>query len=360
MTSSSLSTHECSHSFSHLGWVSNYSDAIRFQASYLRFSVSLSTSNNSTGVTHSSAGWCSLSSNEADNWQFAMIMFWKPFSSLFLCFSTNLTNHNNSLSLWVINEAWKDINEVSSIERITSNTNDSGLSKVELSCLVNSFVCQGSWSWDNTNLSLLMNIAGHDTDFAFSWFDDTWAIWTNKSSLVLWLHDWFNLDHIKSWDSLSNTHYKFHLSLNCFQNGISSEWWWYIDDWSFSWCGFLGLGNVTEDWESQMNGSLLPLINTTNYISTIFNWFFRMEGTLIKYDVNKMVVLIKTKLLTCLPVIPCTSTLVCWLMKTCGLVASVYAVLWATFPIMFTLVVFKSLAPIFDNISIISIITWIN
>jgi len=58
---------DASHSLSHLGGVVNNSDTVGFESSDLGLGISLSSRDDGTSVTHSSAGRGSLSSNERDN-----------------------------------------------------------------------------------------------------------------------------------------------------------------------------------------------------------------------------------------------------------------------------------------------------
>ena len=51
-----------------------------------------------------------------------------PISSHLFVLSSNLTDHNDSLSLRVLHEALKNVNEVGSIEWITTNSYDGRLS----------------------------------------------------------------------------------------------------------------------------------------------------------------------------------------------------------------------------------------
>ena len=170
---------DASHSFSHLGGVVNNSDTVSFESSDLGLGISLSSRDDGTSVTHSSAGRGSLSSNERNDREVSMVVSGKPFSSLFFSFSTDFSNHDNSFGLWIVNEALEDIDEVSSVERITTNSDNSRLSEVLGGSLVNSFVGQSTRARDDTDLSFLMNVAGHNSDLAsvtVSWLDNTGAV----------------------------------------------------------------------------------------------------------------------------------------------------------------------------------------
>ena len=111
-----------------------------------------------------------------------MVVLRKPFSSLLFGLSTDFSNHDNTFGLWIVNEALEDIDEVSSVEGITTNSDDSGLSEVLGGSLVNSFVGQSTRSRNDTDLSFLMDVAGHDSDLAaitVSWLDNSGAVRAN-------------------------------------------------------------------------------------------------------------------------------------------------------------------------------------
>ncbi len=55
-----------------------------------------------------------------------------------------------TLSFGVNNESFQDIDEVGSVERITTNTDDGGLTKTSMSGLVNSLIGQSTRSGDDT------------------------------------------------------------------------------------------------------------------------------------------------------------------------------------------------------------------
>ena len=116
-----LATHEFGHSLPHLGWIVNNFDAVSLQTSDLRLSVTLTTSDNGTGVTHSSTRRRGLTRNKTDDWQIALIICAEPFSSLFLCFSSDFSNHDDTFRLGIVNKTREDIDEVCSVEWVTSN-----------------------------------------------------------------------------------------------------------------------------------------------------------------------------------------------------------------------------------------------
>jgi hypothetical protein len=73
-------------------------------------------------VTHSSSWRSGLTSDKTNYWEVSWVVSGKPFSSLFLGFSTDFTNENNTFGFWVRYEAFKNIDKVGSIEWITTDS----------------------------------------------------------------------------------------------------------------------------------------------------------------------------------------------------------------------------------------------
>ena len=74
-----------------------------------------------------------------------------------------------------------------------------------------------------------MDVSGHDSDLTFSWFDNSWAVWTDQSRLRLRLHDRLDFDHVESWDSFGDAYDEVDFGLNGFENGICGEWWRHVN-----------------------------------------------------------------------------------------------------------------------------------
>ena len=147
-------------------------------------------------MSHSSSRWRGNTSNEREHGQVPLVVGRKPLSSLFLSSATDFSNHDDALGLGVLNEALKHVDEVGSVEWVTSNADDSRLSKAEAGGLVNGFVSERARPGDDSDLALLMDVAGHDSNLAFAWLDNAGAVGPNESSLILALDDRFDFDHI--------------------------------------------------------------------------------------------------------------------------------------------------------------------
>lgn len=216
-----------------------------------------------------------------------MVMTRKPLGSLLFGFTADLTNHDNTFSLGIIDELGEDINEVGAVERITANADNSRLTEVILRGLVDGLVREGTRARNDTNLSLLMNVTGHDTNLAFTRLNDTGAVRTYESRLALGAHNGFDLDHVEGGDTLSDADDEVHLGFDSLKNGVGSKRWRNVDDGSLSISRLLGLGEGGEHGETEMNGTALSLVDTANDLGAVGNGLFSMEGTL--QDLKNMV-----------------------------------------------------------------------
>lgn len=177
--------HELSHSHSHHGWVVDNLDAVGLKCSNFTLSVSLSAFDDGTGVAHATAGGCGLSGDKADDGEFAVVMISEPFSCAFLVLTANFTDHDDTFGLWVVNKALEDIDEVSSLEWISANSNNSGLSEAMGGSLVDRLVSQGAGPGHNTDGSLLVDETGHNSNTALLGLDDTGAVGSNETRSTL-------------------------------------------------------------------------------------------------------------------------------------------------------------------------------
>jgi hypothetical protein len=95
-------------------------------------------------MTHSSSGGSGLASDETHDGQVAVIVLREPFSSLLFSLSSDLSNHDYSLGFGVTHKLLENIDEVGSVEGITSNSHDGGLTETHMGGLVNSLIGEGS------------------------------------------------------------------------------------------------------------------------------------------------------------------------------------------------------------------------
>ena len=117
--------HQHGHSFSHLCGVVHDMNASLLEGSDLVESATLATGDDSTSVTHSSAWRSGLASDERNNREVPLVVLREPFCGFFFGLTTDLTDHNDTVSFGVNDKALEDIDEVGAVEGISTDTDDS-------------------------------------------------------------------------------------------------------------------------------------------------------------------------------------------------------------------------------------------
>lgn len=80
--------------------------------------------------------------------------------------TANLSDHDDSLGLGIFKEHFQAVDEVGAIEGIASDADAQSLAEADLGGLVDSLVGQGAGTRDDSDDSLLVNVSGHDANFA--------------------------------------------------------------------------------------------------------------------------------------------------------------------------------------------------
>lgn len=158
-----------------------------------------------TSVSHSASWWCRDTSDERNNWLSSAVVLLQEIGSLLLSRSSDLSDHDDTISLAILKEDLQAVDEVGSGEWVTTDTDDKGLAKTALGGLVDSLVGEGSGTGNDTDAAALVDETWHDTDLALAWCDDTWAVRSDQAGLVLGLEDVGDADHVVLWDTFGDT-----------------------------------------------------------------------------------------------------------------------------------------------------------
>jgi len=185
--------------------------------------TTLATGHNGTGVTHSPAWWGGDTSDEADHRLPACVGLLQEVSCVLLSRTTDLADHDDSISLRVLEEDTQAVDEVGAGEGVTTDTDHKGLAEPGLGGLVDGFVGQSTRARDDTDAAALVDEAWHDTDLALARCNDTWAVGPDQSRLALCLQHVRDADHVVLRDTLSNAYYQTDLGGNGLLNTLSSK-----------------------------------------------------------------------------------------------------------------------------------------
>ena len=193
--------------------------------------TNLATTDDSSGMTHSPAGGRSHSSDEAHNWLriCTRVVLLQVLRSLLLRFTSNLTNHDDSLSLGIIDETLKAVDEIGAVEGIATNTDTEGLSKTHHGGLVDGFICESARPGDNPNAARLVDVAWHDANLTSPRCNNARAVGTNEPGLALSQEGVFDLDHVLLGNSLRDADNKRDFSFQGFHDCCCCSRWRHID-----------------------------------------------------------------------------------------------------------------------------------
>lgn len=143
-------------------------DTGSFKSRDLRISTAFAAANDGTSVTHATAWGSADTGNESNCGLVVLVVGLEELGSILLSATTDLTDHDDTISLLVLKEDLQAVNEVGAGERIATDTNDEGLTESSLSGLVDGLVGQGTGTGNNTDTATLVDEPRHDTNLALA------------------------------------------------------------------------------------------------------------------------------------------------------------------------------------------------
>jgi hypothetical protein len=146
---------------------------------------------------------------------------------------------------------------------------------------VDGFVSQSTRSGDNTDLSSLVDVTGHDTDLALLRRDDTRAVGTDESGLVLLDESRLDTDHILGGDTFSNANGKRNFGFDGVKDGVGSEFWGNVDHGSVGASSLSSISNGVKNRDTKMFLATFAGSDTTDDLCTVSNGLLRVVGTLL-------------------------------------------------------------------------------
>ncbi|KAI6771004.1 hypothetical protein HG531_009859 [Fusarium graminearum] len=160
--------------------------------------TTLTTGDDGTGVTHSSSRGSGDTSDEADDGLATVdgVGLLEELGGVLLGGTTNLTNHDDTVGVGVLGEDLEAVDEVGAGEGVTANTDDERLTETGLGGLVDGLVGQGTGTGDDTDATALVDETRHDTNLALFGGDDTGAVGSDETGLVLSLEHVGDANHV--------------------------------------------------------------------------------------------------------------------------------------------------------------------
>lgn len=144
-------------------------DAGRLECGDFAVRTTLAAGNNGTGVAHTPTGRRGDTGDERDNGLLLLLVgLAEEVRGVLLGGTTNLTDHDDTVGLGVLEEDLEAVDEVGAAEGVTADTDDERLTETSLGGLVDGLVGEGTGTGDDTDATALVDETGHDTDLALT------------------------------------------------------------------------------------------------------------------------------------------------------------------------------------------------
>src|SRR6266700_5458933 len=203
----------------------------------------LAAADNRASMAHAASRRRSLPGNEADN-RLLHIGF-NPFRRAFFGVATDFTDQDDGLGAGIIVEKLDGIEEGRADDGIDADADAGGLANAEARQLVDGFVSERAAAADHANVSLLVNAAGHDANFALARRNDARTIRTNETC-VIEVHNRGHANHVHDGDTLGDANNERDLCISGFENRVSREGRWDENHRSIRAYGLRGIGDGVE------------------------------------------------------------------------------------------------------------------
>lgn len=149
-------------------------DAGAFQRGDFIFGAAFASGDDGACVSHATSGRGGCARDECRHWFFDV--FFHKCGGFFFLGASDFADHDNRLGLRVVVEKFDDLPMRESMNGVAADADASALSVITRGNLPNGFVGEGAASRNNADGTGLVNISGHDADFALPGRDDAGAV----------------------------------------------------------------------------------------------------------------------------------------------------------------------------------------
>src|SRR5882724_7536559 len=177
------------------------------------FGGALPAADNGAGVAHPATRRRGLSGNEADDGLLHIGL--NPFGGALFRVAADFADQNDGVGVRIIVEKLDGIEKRSADDGIAADADAGGLADAELRQLMDGLIGERAAAADDADVSLLVNAAGHDADFAFARRDDARAVRPDEPRF-LEVHDARDTHHVQSGNAFRDAHGEWELGVGRF------------------------------------------------------------------------------------------------------------------------------------------------
>src|SRR6266851_8165720 len=235
----------------------------------------LTAADNRASVAHAASRRRSLPGDEAHN-RLLHIGF-NPFRGAFFGVPADFTDQDDGLRAGIIVEKLDGIEEGRADDGIAADADAGGLANAEARQLIDGFVSERAAAADHANVSLLVNAAGHDADFALARRNDARTIRADEACFIE-VHNRRHANHVDDGDALGDANNERDLRIGGLENRVSREGRRNENHGSIRARGFRGIGDGVEHRALEVLRAAFSGGNAAHNIRAVFDHLLRVKG----------------------------------------------------------------------------------
>ena len=187
---------------------------------------SLASADDRAGVAHAASGRRGGSGDEAGDGLFAV--FTDPLGGFFFGGSADFTDHDEGFGVRVVVEHFHDIEVRGAIDGVAADADAGGLAMAAAGELPHGFVGESARARDDADLAGVVDVTGHDADFAGAGGDDAGAVRADQARGAF-LERGFDPHHVDDGDALGDADDEFDPGINGFEDRVGGAGWGHKD-----------------------------------------------------------------------------------------------------------------------------------
>src|SRR5580704_16573303 len=169
------------------------------------------------------------------------------------------------------------IQERSADDGIAADTYAGGLADAEAGQLIDGFVGERAATADYPDVTLFVNAAGHDPDFAFAGGDDAGAIGADEARFVE-VHGGGGANHVDDRNAFGDAHDQRNFGIGGFENGVGRVWRRHKDDAGVRTSGLHCFANRVEHRSFEVLGATFAGSHATYNVGAVFDHLLGVES----------------------------------------------------------------------------------
>src|SRR6266478_2439972 len=198
-------------------------------------------------------------------------------SRSFLCIAADFADKDYRVRFAILVEHFDGIQEGSANNRVASDANAGGLPDAQASELVDRLVGQCAAAADHANVSLFVDAARHNANFAFARRNDARTIRSDEARLFC-VHRERHSNHVKNRNAFGDANDQGNFRFSSLKNGVRRKRWRNKNDGSVRACSLSCVRDSIEYRPLEMLGAALSWSHATHYVGSVLDHLLRVKS----------------------------------------------------------------------------------